>query len=149
MSAVLLALYPWTKALHIVAVIAWMAAMLYLPRLYVYHCETKPGSESSERFKVMERRLYKQILLPAMTATFVFGIMLALTPGAVEWDRGWFYVKLAAVLSLAGVHGAMGRWRRDFLHDRNARTQRFFRIVNEVPTLLMVVAVVMVVVRPF
>ncbi len=149
MSAVLLALYPWTKALHIVAVIAWMAAMLYLPRLYVYHCETKPGSESSERFKVMERRLYKQILLPAMTATFVFGIMLALTPGAVEWDRGWFYVKLAAGLSLAGVHGALGRWRRDFLHDRNARTQRFFRIVNEVPTLLMVVAVVMVVVRPF
>jgi putative membrane protein len=145
----LLTLYPWTKALHIIAVIAWMAAMLYLPRLYVYHCETNPGSEISERFKIMERRLYKQILMPAMYATFLFGIILMLTPGLVDWHRSWFYVKLASVLALAGFHGALGRWRCDFLHDRNTHTQRFFRIANEVPTLLMVLSVVMVVVRPF
>jgi putative membrane protein len=145
----LLTLYPWTKALHIVAIIAWMAATLYLPRLYVYHSETKPGSEMSERFKIMEHRLYKQILMPAMLATFLLGIILMLTPGLVDWHRGWFYVKLAAVLGLAGFHAALGRWRRDFLHDRNTRPQRFFRIANEVPTLLMVIAVVMVVVQPF
>jgi len=126
-----------------------MAAMLYLPRLYVYHCDTKPGSEISERFKIMERRLYKQILMPAMYATFLFGIMLMLTPSLVDWHRAWFYLKLMSVLALAGFHGALGSWRRDFLHDRNAHTQRFFRIANEVPTLLMVLAVVMVVVRPF
>jgi len=142
-------LYPWTKALHIIAVIAWMAGMLYLPRLYVYHCETAPGSETSERIKVMERRLYKQIMLPAMIATFLFGIILALTPGLVDWHHGWIHVKLLAVLLLAGFHGAAGRWRRDFLHDRNEKAQKFFRIANEVPTVLMVIAVVMVVVQPF
>lgn len=142
-------LYPWTKALHVMSLIAWMAAMFYLPRLYVYHCETQPGSESSERFKVMERRLYKQILLPAMGATFLFGIMLMLTPGLVDWHRGWFYVKLVAVLCLAGFHGALARWRRDFLNDRNTRPQRFYRIANEIPTALMAVAVIMVIVQPF
>jgi len=142
-------LYPWTKAIHIIAVIAWMAAMLYLPRLYVYHCEVSPGSEMSERFKVMERRLYKQIMTPAMIVTFLLGIVLALTPGLVDWHSGWIYVKLCAVFLLAGFHGALGGWRRAFLHDRNSKSQRFYRIANEVPTLLMIVAVVMVVVRPF
>ncbi len=145
----LLHLYPWTKALHIVSLIAWMAAMLYLPRLFVYHCTVAPGSEASELFKVMERRLYKLIMTPAMLATFGFGILLALTPGLVDWHAGWFYVKIAAVLGLGGVHGAMGKWRRGFLHDANTRPQRFFRIANEVPTALMLVAVVMVVVQPF
>jgi putative membrane protein len=142
-------LYPWAKAIHIIAVIAWMAAMLYLPRLYVYHCEASPGSEMSERFKVMERRLYKQIMTPAMIITLLFGIVLALTPGIVDWHSGWIYVKLCAVFLLAGFHGALGGWRRTFLHDRNRKQQRFYRIANEVPTLLMIVAVVMVVVRPF
>ncbi|HTZ70628.1 MAG TPA: protoporphyrinogen oxidase HemJ [Acetobacteraceae bacterium] len=142
-------LYPWTKAFHIIAVIAWMAGTLYLPRLYVYHCETTPGSESSERFKIMERRLYKQILMPAMWATFLFGIILMLTPGLVDWHRFWFPTKLVAVLLLGGFHGALGKWRREFLNDRNTKPQRFFRIANEVPTLLMVIAVIMVVVRPF
>jgi putative membrane protein len=142
-------LYPWTKALHIISLIAWMAALLYLPRLFVYHCEAAPGSEFSERLKVMERRLYKLIMTPAMIATFVFGIVLALTPGLVDWHRGWFHVKLLAVLLLAGFHGASGKWRRDFLQDRNRKSQRFFRIANEVPTVLMVVAVIMVVVQPF
>ena len=142
-------LYPWTKALHIVSLIAWMAGMLYLPRLFVYHCETAPGSQASELFKVMERRLYKLIMTPAMLATFGFGIILALTPGLVDWHAGWFYVKIAAVLGLGGVHGAMNKWRRGFLNDQNVKPQRFFRIANEVPTVLMLVAVVMVVVQPF
>jgi putative membrane protein len=143
------ALYPWSLALHVVSFIAWMAGLLYLPRLFVYHCEAKPGSETSELFKVMERRLYKLIMTPAMLATFLFGIILALTPGLVDWHEGWFYVKLVCVLGLGGVTGAMGKWRRDFLADRNRRPQRFYRIMNEVPTLLMLVAVVMVVVQPF
>ena len=142
-------LYPWTKALHIIAVIAWMAALLYLPRLYVYHSETKTGSEISERFKIMERKLYKQILMPAMIASFLFGIILMLTPGLVDWHRGWFHVKLVCVLLMAGFAGAMGKWRRNFLHDRNMKSSRYFRIANEVPTILMIVIVVMVVVQPF
>ncbi len=142
-------LYPWTKAVHIVALIAWMAGLLYLPRLFVYHCEAAPGTEGSETFKVMERRLYKLIMTPAMLVTFTFGIILALTPGLVDWHAGWFYVKLVAVILLAGVHGAMNKWRKDFMEDRNRRPQRFFRIANEVPTVLMLVAVVMVVVQPF
>jgi putative membrane protein len=142
-------LYPWTKALHIIAVIAWMAGMLYLPRLYVYHCETMPGSDASERFKVMERKLYKQIMTPAMIVVFTLGIVLLLTPGVVDWHRGWMHVKLLAVLGLAGFHGALGGWRRKFLQDRNTKSQRFYRIANEVPTVLMVVAVIMVVVQPF
>ena len=145
----LAALYPWTKALHIIALISWMAGMLYLPRLYVYHCEVAPGSEASERFKVMERRLLKQIVNPAMIATWVFGILLVLTPGLINWSWGWWHVKLASVLALSAFHGMLSRWRRDFAEDRNGRSQRFYRIMNEVPTVLMVVIVVMVVVRPF
>ena len=142
-------LYAWTKALHIISLIAWMAGMLYLPRLFVYHCEVPAGSQASELFKVMEHRLYKLIMTPAMLATFTFGIILALTPGLVDWHEGWFYVKLVAVLLLGGVHGAMNKWRKDFLADRNRRPQRFFRVANEVPTVLMLVAVTMVVVQPF
>lgn len=145
----LAAVYPWTKAFHVIAMIAWMAGMLYLPRLYVYHCETRPGSEASERFKVMERRLLRQIINPAMIATLTFGVLLVLTPGVIDWSWGWWHVKLAAVVLLFGFHGLLSRWRRDFLHDRNTRPQRFYRFANEVPTLLMVVIVLMVIVRPF
>ncbi len=143
------ALYPWTKAIHIIAVIAWMAGMLYLPRLYVYHCDTRPGTEASERFKIMELKLYRFIMTPAMLTTFALGIILALTPGLVDWHQGWFYVKLVAVLAMGGFHGALGKWRRQFLNDERTKSQRFFRIANEVPTVLMVVAVIMVVVQPF
>ncbi len=142
-------LYPWTKAIHILAVISWMVGLLYLPRLFVYHCEAAPGTEASERFKIMEARLYRQIMLPAMITTFLLGIILLLTPGVVDWHQGWMHVKLLAVLGLAGFHGAMGKWRRDFLHDRNTKKQRYFRVANEVPTVLMIVAVIMVVVQPF
>jgi putative membrane protein len=145
----LLSCYPWTKALHIISLIAWMAGMLYLPRLYVYHCEVPPGSVESERFKVMERRLLRQIINPAMIATWTFGVLLVLTPGIIGWSAGWWYVKLTAVLLLSGFHGQLAKWRRDFLEDRNTRPQRFYRAANEVPTVLMIVIVVMVVVRPF
>ena len=141
--------YPWTKALHIIAMVAWMAGMLYLPRLYVYHCEVLPGSRESERFKVMERRLLKQIINPAMIATWFFGVLLVLTPGRLDWSAGWWHVKLTAVLLMSGLHGAFSRWRRDFLEDRNRRSQRFYRIANEVPTVLLILIVIMVVVRPF
>ncbi len=148
--AALAALYPWTKALHIVAVIAWMSGLLYLPRLYVYHCDVPRGSLESERFKVMERRLLKQITTPAMIATWILGILLVLTPGVVNLQTaGWFHVKLLAVLLMSGFHGAASKWRRDFLQDRNTRPARFYRIANEVPTALMLLIVFMVIVKPF
>lgn len=146
----LAAFYPWTKALHIIAVIAWMSGLFYLPRLYVYHCEVPRGSPESERFKVMERRLLKQITTPAMIAAWIFGILLVLTPGVVNLQTaGWFHVKLLAVLLMSGFHGAASKWRRDFLQDRNQRSARFYRVANEIPTILMLVAVIMAVVKPF
>ena len=129
--------------------VAWMAGMFYLPRLYVYHCETRPGSPESERFKVMEGRLLRQIINPAMIATWTFGIILVLTPGAVNWSAAWWHVKLAAVIAMSALHGEYARWRKDFLHDRNRRSQRFYRIANEVPTVLLVIIVIMVIVKPF
>ncbi|HEY6434606.1 MAG TPA: protoporphyrinogen oxidase HemJ [Acetobacteraceae bacterium] len=145
----LAACYPWTKALHIISMVAWMAGMFYLPRLYVYHCETRPGSAESERFKVMERRLLKQIVNPAMIATWTFGALLVLTPGVLDWSAGWGHVKLASVIAMSALHGEYSRWRKDFLHDRNRRSARFYRIANEIPTLLLALIVIMVVVRPF
>src|SRR5581483_11464303 len=140
--------YPWIKAFHIISMVAWMSGMFYLPRLYVYHCDARPGSAESERFKVMERRLLKQIINPAMIATWTFGILLVLTPGVIDWSWGWWHVKLASVILLSGFHGALSRWRRDFVADRNRRRQSFYRMINEVPTLLLVAIVVMVIVRP-
>jgi protoporphyrinogen IX oxidase len=145
----LLPLYPWLKAFHIISMIAWMAGMLYLPRLFVYHCDTQRGSAESERFKVMERRLLKQIMTPAMTGTWLFGILLVLTPGVIDWHLGWWHAKLTSVVLLSGFHGAMSKWRREFMEDRNQRSQRFYRIANEIPAVLMVVIVIMVIVRPF
>jgi putative membrane protein len=142
-------LFLWLKALHVIAVISWLAALLYLPRLYVYHCETAPGSAESERFKVMERRLFRVIATPAMVAAWLFGVLLVLTPGGVDWHAGWWHVKLLAVILMSGFHGMLSRWRKDFLADANRHPQRFYRLANEVPTLLMVIIVVMVIVRPF
>ena len=148
--AALAHVYPWVKALHVISLIAWMAGMFYLPRLFVYHTMLAPGSAESERFKVMERRLLKQIINPAMIATWIFGILLVLTPGIIDWAAdGWWHVKLAMVLLMSGFHGAMSKWRREFLEDRNRRSHKFYRIANEVPTVLMVVIVVMVIVKPF
>jgi len=149
LNDVLSSLYPWIKSLHVMSMIAWMAGMFYLPRLYVYHCDTMPGSTDSERFKVMERRLLKQIINPAMIATWVFGLLLIFTPGVVDWASGWWWVKFVSVWLMSGFHGALSKWRRLFLEDRNTRPQRFYRIANEVPTVLMMIIVVMVIARPF
>ncbi|WP_419731091.1 protoporphyrinogen oxidase HemJ [Lichenicola sp.] len=138
----------WEKAFHLISVIAWMAGLFYLPRLFVYHCMVTPGSDQSEGFKVMERRLLRQITTPAMIASVVFGVLLILTPGAVDWHAGWWYVKLAGVVSMLGFHGACAGWRKDFQLDRNRRPQRFYRMANEVPTVLMLVIVIMAVVQP-
>nr|WP_170306963.1 protoporphyrinogen oxidase HemJ [Azospirillum lipoferum] len=141
-------MYEWIKALHVISIIAWMAGLLYLPRLFVYHCQVPAGSETSETFKVMERRLLRAIMNPAMIAAYVFGItMIVLTP---EWmKQGWLHAKLLFVLLLTASHMMMARWRRDFAEDRNTRPQRFYRIANEVPTLLMIGIVIFVVVKPF
>jgi len=140
-------LYLWFKALHIVAVIAWMAGMLYLPRLFVYHCAAEPGSQQSETFKVMERRLLRAIINPAMIVTWVVGLWLASDAGF--FSDGWLHAKLALVLAMSGLHGYFGSCVRAFAADRNTHTQRFYRIMNEVPTLLMILIVILVVVKPF
>jgi putative membrane protein len=143
----LVALYPWLKALHIIAVIAWMAGMLYLPRLFVYHCEVTPGSAEDARFKTMERKLMRVIINPSMIMVWILGLTLAYTLGV--WAEGWFHAKLFLVIVLSGLHGMLSRWRRDFETGNNTKSQRFFRIVNEVPAALMAAIVILVVVKPF
>jgi putative membrane protein len=138
--------YRWELALHIISFTAWLAGLFYLPRLYVYHCQLASGSAESERFKVMERRLLKQITTPAMIATWGFGILLVLTPGAVNWHAGWWWTKLVAVILLSGFHGACSKWRKNFLNEVNVKPEKFYRIANEVPTVLMAVIVISVVV---
>lgn len=139
--------YPWIKALHVIAVISWMAGMLYLPRLFVYHCDAEVGSKQSETFKVMEWRLLKAIINPAMGVTWLAGLYLA---WAGHWYMAsWFHAKLALVLLLSAVHGLFSRWVKDFAADRNTRSHKFYRIINEVPTAVMILAVVLVIVKPF
>jgi len=139
--------YEWIKALHVIAVIAWMAGMLYLPRLFVYHCEAEAGSKQSETFKVMERRLLRAIINPAMVATWVFGLWLVVEGGFLR--SGWLHGKLALVLLLSGVHGLLARCVRDFAADQNRFSQKFYRIINEIPTVLMIGIVILVIVKPF
>jgi putative membrane protein len=143
------AAYPWLKAFHIISVIAWTAGLLYLPRLFVYHAMAPPGSDRSEVFKVMERRLERAIMTPALVATYVFGVSLAATPGIVDWRRGWIWAKLAGVLGLTLFHLALIGWRRAFAEDRNRHSPRFFRVANEIPSALIVAIVFLVVLRPF
>jgi protoporphyrinogen IX oxidase len=140
-------LYLWLKALHVVAVIAWMAGMLYLPRLFVYHCEAEPGSRQSETFKVMERRLLTVIVNPAMVVVWAVGLWLAHDGGFI--DSHWLQAKFALVVVLSGVHGLLVRCVRDFAADANRHSQKFYRIINEIPALLMVGIVVLVIVKPF
>ena len=139
--------YLWFKALHIIAIIAWMAGMLYLPRLFVYHCAAPVGSPQSETFKVMERRLLYAIINPAMVASWILGLWLAYDGGFFR--SGWFHAKLALVLALSAMHGFMVRWVRDFANDQNRHSEKFYRIINEVPTLLMIGIVLLVVLKPF
>ncbi len=138
---------PWILAFHIIAVITWMAGMLYLPRLFVYHTQTKPGSESSERFKVMERKLLRGIVNPSMVAVWILGPVLAWLTGA--YLDLWLQIKFVLVILLSGIHGFLVRCWRDFAADRNTRSERFYRILNEIPAVLMVLIVILVVVKPF
>ena len=140
-------LYLWLKALHIISLIAWMAALLYLPRLFVYHTGVAAGSEASETFKVMERRLLKAIMTPAMIATWVFGLWLAYEGHL--FTAPWLHAKIALVVVLSGIHGMMAKWVREFAQDRNTRSTRFYRIANEGPTILMVLIVLLAVLKPF
>jgi putative membrane protein len=140
-------MYLWIKALHVIAVISWMAGMLYLPRLFIYHCDAEKGSKQSETFKVMERRLLKAIINPAMIVTWLAGLYLA-------WSGSWFlapwlHVKLFLVLVLSAVHGFLARSVKAFAADRNPHSQKFYRIINEVPTVLMIGIVILVIVKPF
>ena len=138
----------WFKALHVISVIAWMAGMLYLPRLFVYHSVAETGSVQSETFKVMERRLLRAITTPAMIATWVFGLAMV-GQGIIDWGSVWPWVKAALVLALSGYHGLLVRHTRAFAEDRNDRPQKYFRTINEVPTVLMIGIVIMVIVKPF
>jgi protoporphyrinogen IX oxidase len=140
-------MYDWLKAFHIIAVIAWMAGMLYLPRLFVYHCDAEMGSKQSETFKLMERRLLKVIVNPAMLLAWALGLWLG-------WVGGWFgapwlQAKIILVLILSGLHGLLVCWVRDFGRDQNRHSARFYRLINEVPTVLMIAIVILAVVKPF
>lgn len=137
----------WIRALHVIAVIAWMAGMLYLPRLFVYHCEAPAGSPQSEMLKIMERRLLRIIINPAMVATWVFGLSLAFLSGA--FHEHWFQLKFLLVLVMSGLHGMFAATVERFARDANTRPQRFYRVVNEVPMLLVIVIVILVIVKPF
>jgi len=140
-------MYEWVKVLHLISVISWMVGFLYLPRLMVYHNETKPGSEASETFKVMERRLLKAIMTPAMIASWIFGLWLMVILEA--WQQGWFVSKLFLVLILSAFHGFSAKWVREFAADERKRKTRFYRFANEVPTVLMILIVILVIVKPF
>jgi putative membrane protein len=140
-------MYEWLKAFHIVAVMAWMAGMLYLPRLYVYHCDAEPGSKQSETFKVMERRLLRGIINPAMVLSWGLGLWMAWE--AAWFASLWFQIKLVLAIAMSTLHGFLSRWRRDFVADRNMHSAKFYRTINEVPTVLLIAIVILVVIKPF
>jgi putative membrane protein len=142
-------LYPWTKSLHLISVFAWMAGLFYLPRLYVYHMQVPVGDPRSEIFKVMERRLLRAIMNPAMIAAYVFGVTLVLTPGVVDWGAGWWHGKLLGIAAMTWIHHELSTARKAFAADGRPRTERAWRILNEVPTLALILIVVMVIVKPF
>lgn len=141
-------LYPWTKVLHVISVIAWMAGLFYLPRLYVYHTEeVEPGSKTDALFQTMERRLLKAIINPASVATWIFGLALVFTPGIVDWSMAWPWMKAAAVLGMTWFHHWLALRRKDFVNGTNHVTGRRYRMMNEVPTVLMVVIVASVIMK--
>ncbi len=141
--------YEWIKAFHLIAVIAWMAGMLYLPRLFVYHTQAAVGGEAAQTFKVMESKLLKIIMNPAMVVTWVLGLLLVVHHGLTGPGVGWLHAKLLLVVALSGVHGFLAASQKRFAKDSNERTEKFWRLFNEVPTVLMVLIVILVIVRPF
>ena len=147
---ILIGAYPWTKSLHVMSVIAWMAGLFYLPRLFVHHTErVASGSETDALFQMMEMKLLRLIMNPAMIATWVFGLLLVATPGVVDWGLVWPWTKAAGVLTMTWFHHWLGKRRKDFVAGTNTRTGRTYRMMNEVPTLLMIVIVVSVIAGPF
>ncbi len=141
--------YQWLKALHIIAVISWMAGMLYLPRLFVYHVDAKKDSDLSQTLKIMERRLLRLIINPAMIVTWVIALLMLWGNSEVLMSSGWFHAKLTLVLIMSGVHGMFSKWRKAFERDENTKSATFFRIWNEVPTVLMIIIVILAVAKPF
>lgn len=144
----LLEYYVWLKAFHLISVIAWMAGMLYLPRLYVYHCRVAPGSEADGLFQTMEVKLLRVIINPAMIAAWLFGILMLVANPAL-FSLPWMHVKLTAILVMSALHGFVARWRKDFVNGTNRHSERFYRLMNEVPAVLMVIIVIMVIAQPF
>lgn len=145
---ILIDLYPWTVVFHLISVISWMAGLLYLPRLFAYHVETASDNpEFSLIFSKMEKRLLRLIMNPAMTATWVFGLMLVFTPGTIDWSDGWPWVKAAIVLALTILHHAFALWRKDLELGRNRKSSRFYRLANEAPAIMMIIIVAMVIAR--
>ena len=150
MSEFLADWYLWIKALHIIFVITWMAGIFYLPRLFVYHCRVKPGTEQDKMFQVMERKLLRVIMNPSMILVWIFGPLLVLTPQAgVDFGDIWVWVKFAGVVGLTLFHHALGFWRKAFAAGKNNKPEKFYRKINEIPAVLLVIIVIMVVVRPF
>ncbi len=149
MAEFLASAYPWIKAVHIIAVISWMAGLLYLPRLFVNHVGLAPGSEASEMLKGMEERLLRIIMRPAFVVSLLLGLALLHTPGVIDWSSVWIWLKLAFVLGLVAMHGLMEVWRARFARNANQHSARFFRLMNEVPTLLMIGIILLVVAKPF
>lgn len=150
MTDFLISAYPWTRSLHVISVIAWMAGLFYLPRLYVYHVEkVGMGGETDELFQTMERRLLRAIMNPAMIASWIFGLALVFTPGVVTWAEVWPWAKAAAVIGMTWFHMWCAARRKDFVAGTNTRSGRQYRMMNEVPTLLLLVIVFAVIARPF
>ena len=141
--------YSLIKAFHVISIVAWISAILYLPRLFVYHTTVKRNSEASKMLKIMEYRLQKFIMNPAMILTLFFGALLSKTEGIIDWKSMWIYIKLLSVLCLVGIHYKLFIYRKDFLYDKNTKTKIFYRIINEIPTLLLIIIIIMVYVRPF
>ncbi len=139
-------MYAWVLALHLISIISWMVGLLYLPRLFVYHVDAELGSELSETLKTMERRLLRAIMTPAMISSWISGIWLAVLTGA--HSEIWFHIKLTLTVFLSASHMAMASWRKEFASDQNTRSARFYRVANEVPTLLMIATVILVIVKP-
>lgn len=143
-------IYRYILAFHLIFAFAWISAMFYLPRLYVYHAEVGPGTPQSETFKVMERRLLKAIMNPALIGVWIFGSLMAFGAGGIDWSADiWFHIKFLLLIVLSGYHGALAKWRKDFAADRNTRSPRFYRFANEFPTLILIAIVFLAIIRPF
>ena len=141
--------FVWIKALHVISIMSWMAGLLYLPRLFIYHCEAEKGSDKSETFKIMERRLLRAIMNPAMIVSFITGGLMAYSYSSFLATETWFVAKLSCLLLLVMIHMYMSKWRKEFEGDINQKSQKFFRYINEIPTVLMIIIVIMVIVKPF